>query len=254
MRLLTYFGKIVIMDKDTTATTGDETFAVPLEGETPTTTEDTIDATNTGSGETQEPELTADEIKRELARLRLGLKRANAEAKRERESNTSLKEKASELDRLKAEKLSKEEKLANDLAESQKANEQRLIEVQELKLKNAINIHATKLNFHDPEDATRYLDHSLIDYDTNGSPTNIPDLLKTVSALRPYLMIPSISNKNPPVNVGNTNPPRTVTNDASQKITWEYIGNLKPIDYDKLTVEKRKEIQIFMADPRNIKR
>jgi len=236
---------------DTTTTAANETLTAPPDGETPQPSE-TVDSA--GSSETQETELSPDEIKKELARLRVSLKRANAEAKKERETSTSLKEKASELDRLKAEQLSKEEKLAKDLAEAQKSNEQRIIEVQELKLKNAIAIHATKLNFHDPEDAVKYIDHSLIDYDSNGNPTNIQDLLKNIGTLRPYLMIPVTTNKIPSVNIGSTNPPRTTTNDASQKVTWEYIGSLKPADYDRLSVEKRKEIQMFMADPRNTKR
>ena len=235
--------------EDTTTTAANETLTAPLDGETP---QDSDVVEPAGSSETQETELSPDEIKKELARLRISLKRANAEAKKERETSTSLKEKASELDRLKAEQLSKEEKLAKDLAEAQKSNEQRIIEVQELKLKNAIAIHATKLNFHDPEDAIRYLDHSLVDYDSNGNPINIADLLKTLGISRPYLMVATSTNKS--VNVGSTNPPRTATNEAIQKVTWEYIGSLKPADYDKLSIEKRKEIQSFMADPRNTKR
>src|SRR5689334_11381425 len=128
--------------------------------ETPNGSTPPVETTTPGTGET--PGTTtetqsSDDIQAEVKRLRDSLKRANAEAKQHRE-------KATELDRIKAEteaaKLSETEKLQKQLAELQKTHDTVTRQSQERIINYEVRLQAATMGIIDPDAAAKLLDWS----------------------------------------------------------------------------------------------
>lgn len=102
-----------------------------------------------------------------------------------------LRRKASEFDKLQEAsktELEKEREQRTKL-ETEKTALQR--ELQETRLRGHISDAATRLGFHDPEDAWRLLDLASVDVDENGKPKNADTLLKELGERKPHLVRPS---------------------------------------------------------------
>lgn len=99
-----------------------------------------------------------------------------------------------ELDRLRAElkkrddaDLSETEKLRKQLAEAETARETLMRNHQTERTRHAIEREAGRMRFADPADAWQLIDQTRIDYDTNGVPTNLGQLLDELAKTKPYL-------------------------------------------------------------------
>src|SRR5579884_935248 len=110
---------------------------------------DTTAAPTSETLETTTEQTSTEDVQKELARLKDSLKRANAEAKQHRE-------KAAELDRLKAEseaaKLSETERLQKQLAKLQADYEQTSAQLREERINASVASIAGRLGFADPDD------------------------------------------------------------------------------------------------------
>ena len=144
-----------------------------------------------GTGETPGTTPTAPaDLQREIERLSNALKRANAEAKAEREAAADLKKFKEQIE---SERLSEQEKQAKRLAELQREREDALLQLQETRLVAATQLAAAHLAFNDPEDALAFIERRRADleYDERGQPANVEDILKQLLASKPYLAKPA---------------------------------------------------------------
>ena len=91
---------------------------------------------------------------------------------------------------------------------------------------------------------TRLLDWSEIEYNDDGSPKNVKDLLGALLKEMPELATQQ-DRKAPPTSGGATNPPSSQS--SRQAISWDMISKLTPAQYEA----RREEIQRFMSDPKN---
>lgn len=199
---------------------------------TPTTTGETPEVTN-------DTTLTADE----RTKLRADLKRANSEAK-------TYREKATELDRLKAEleasKLSDTEKLQKSNAELQKKYDDLFSTSQTRMINSEVQLKAIELNIISPRAASKLIDHSAIEYDADGNPTNIVDLLKDLLKAEPYLAGAKTVAAVATTSGGATNPARS-NSTAPAALSYEAISKMDRTEY----IARRAEIQKWQtANPR----
>jgi FKBP-type peptidyl-prolyl cis-trans isomerase len=114
-----------------------------------------------------------------------------------------------------------QKKLEQQLAEHQSSNSELLRQLQETRIDREVVRQASKLNIIDVDAASRLIDGSRIDYDENGQPTNIPDLLKDLVKQRPWLA----GKGQLPSSGGATNPSRSQTS-GPQEITKEYVAQI----------------------------
>lgn len=209
-------------------------------------------ATITDSSETQETttateqaqQQSADELQAQIKRLEAAIKKANAEAKAHRLERDELKK---FKDQTEAATLSETEKrererqaLEKQLAEVQSERDKALATAKELRINQDIFAKAAKVGIN-PSLATKVLDHSEIDYDDNGNPTNVEDLLK--SLLKEFPNLAAQQNRTPASSGGATNPGRTQTTNAGQTLSWDLIGKMSPDEYSA----RRTEITQWMA-------
>lgn len=104
--------------------------------------------------------------------------------------------------RVKAEddkKLSETERMQKRLAELEKEAEQLKQDRQERTVRYETMLAAGKLNIVDPDAAFRLMDASALEFDENGSPTNVEKVLQGLIKARPYLVKPVSS---PDINAG----------------------------------------------------
>src|SRR5436853_1313439 len=217
-------------------------------GSDPQTETVTTTATDETSGTTTtEQQQSPDEIRRELDRLKASLKRANAEAKSHREQATEL---AKFKEKTEAEKLSENEKrdlaranLEKQLATAQSERDALTSQLREERIGREVLKQASKLNIVDVDAATKLLDWSEIEYDDNGAPTNITDLLKQLVKDKPWLLV---QGKAAPTSSGGaTNPSRSQTS-GNQPLTWEAITQMASKDPEQYN-RRRAEINQWMA-------
>jgi hypothetical protein len=229
-----------------------EEITTSVESETPTADPQTETVTTPADAgetpeETTEPQLqssSTDDVAKELERLKAELaseqsarKKANAEAAKHRHAAKELEDLKSQIE---SEKLSTQEKLEKRLADLQRTHDDAIRQNQERTINYEVRLQAAQLGIADPNDAVKLLDWSEIEYDDNGAPTNVDDLLKTLVKAKPYLVV-----RKPVTSGGATNPPRSATT-APKEINAEYIRNLKPADYAALSPAQRAEIQQWM--------
>lgn len=226
-----------MMENDTKTTPG-------APGETPNAP-DPQPATGTpGTGETPatttaQPSL--EDALKELESAKAALKKANAEA-------ASHRHKANELDKLKAEteaaKLSETEKLQKQLAELQKAHDTISRQSQERIISYEVRLQAAQMGIVDPDAAAKLLDWSEIEYDDNGTPKNVNDLLKALIKAKPYLAGKAASA----TSGGATNPSRSQAAESGE-ITAQYVQDVTSgkIRWQDLTPERRTAILNWQA-------
>ncbi len=176
-------------------------------------------AGNTTPGEPQvgepqsKPSRSADEYERMIAELR--------------KENASARVKAKELDDLRKqieeEKLSEKERLERRLAEAQKEREQALVRAQEGIVNAEIKAELAAQGLRNPKLA-RLIDRERIEFDDNGNPTNIADLIADVLKEMPELKGQSQQSR-PASSGGATNPARSQTS-APQEITRDYVNGI----------------------------
>lgn len=197
-------------------------------GETPTGTSPQGETPNTQTGETP-GSTTQETTQQELERLKASLKRANAEAKTHRE-------KAEELDRLKAEseasKLTETERLQKQLAEREAVHDGLIESIvdYEVRLKAAeLGVPAQNLK----HVAKLIWDDLEFDQST-GMPTNVEPLLKDL------LKELDLTGKRGASAGGATNPGRQAANNAG--LSWGVITKMTPEQY----AARQAEIQAWM--------
>jgi septal ring factor EnvC (AmiA/AmiB activator) len=126
------------------------------------------------------------------------------------------KDQAKELETLKAEQKKREESELSELERSKRRIEEleqqtqeREREVRDLRLRGAIEREARELRFADPQDAhDLLLARNSLEFDEEGTPTNLPKALKALAESKPYLVSqaqpPAPLTPSTPVPVGAT--------------------------------------------------
>lgn len=235
--------------KDTETPTQSETQADEAENPQPQAGETTPEP-QAGEGTTSTDSISLEEAKKlrsESANLRKRLKEAEA-----------LKSQFEELKKFKeqidAEKLTESEKqtaarqkLEQQLSQAQSERENLVRQMQELKINQSVISQAAKLNVVDPEAAIKLLDWSEIDYDDNGNPTNIPDLLKALVKEKPYLVAQQQTRQ--ASSGGATNPSRAQTSGLGAETLVARLnqGQLSSDEYNALPRSTRDEMQKIMS-------
>ena len=128
---------------------------------------------------------TAVELAAELERVKAALKTANSESASRRKRLEELE--AAEADRTAAQlsEVEKAKKLAADAEAKAQAAEERL---RTAMVRNAVVVAASKLNFHDPEDAFRLADLGDAQVGDDGKVTGVEDALKALAKAKPHLV------------------------------------------------------------------
>jgi soluble lytic murein transglycosylase-like protein len=241
------------MESNTTTTesTNEETSNDSVTSQVETTTTDTSSGSEETSETTTTEQPSIESLQAQIKRIETALKKANTEAKNYRLEANELKQFKAQVE---AEKLTEQEKqelarknLESQLATLQKQHEDAVREKQELRIEHAVSIQAQKLGFADPDDAKRFLDMAALEFDDNGAPTNVTDLLGDVLKIKPYLK--AQTGRATVTSGGATNPPRSVAA-TNKEISWELISQLKPEEY----AARRSEIQQWMSDSKNYRR
>ena len=180
-----------------------------------------------GTGETpgtKQPQLSIEDALKEIESLKTALKKTNSESAGHRL-------KAKELDELKAqieaEKLSETEKLQKKISDLQSQHDTLTRQQQERIVSYEVRLQAASMGVVDPDAAARLLDWSEIDYDDNGSPTNVEDLLKKLLKSKPYLAGKQSASS---TSGGATNPPRSQST-APQALSHEVIAKMTREEY-----------------------
>lgn len=114
------------------------------------------------------------------------------EAKKLRSEASSLRRRLKQFeDQAKADedaKLSEQERNAKRIADLEARLADREQALKERTIKSATVVEAARLGFADPDDALRLLDHSQLDYDDDGTPTNVAEQLAAMAKTKPYLL------------------------------------------------------------------
>ena len=128
---------------------------------------------------------TVEELRARLAKADAALKDVNRESAARRK----------ELEVLRAEKTAKDEaektetqKLTDAKAKAEAERDVALARAQDLTLRNAVTILASKLLFTDPGDALVFLDRKALTINEDGSVEGLEAALKKLAADKPYLL------------------------------------------------------------------
>lgn len=210
----------------TTAQASETPVSAVAQGETPTPP-----ATDETSGTNHE------DTTKELESLKKALAKANAEA-------ASHRHKAKELDELKArieaEKLSETERLQKQVADLQRTHDDFQRATQERTITYEVKLRAAQAGIVDPDAAAKLLDWSEIEFDDNGSPSNVNELLGQLLKAKPYLAGKAVVASPPG---GATNPSRSQSQ-APAALSWDTISKMTPEQYNA----RHAEIQAWIND------
>lgn len=121
----------------------------------------------------------------EVEQLRAALKKANAEAARNRHKLADY-EKA-EQERKDAE-LSETERLKKQLAEAKEQQNVLIAKNTETQIRAAVERTAATMRFHDPADAYALADLSVVTMDEDGKISGVNDALKALAKAKPHLV------------------------------------------------------------------
>lgn len=135
--------------------------------------------------------------------------------------------------------LSEQERLQKQLADLQSQHDTATRTHQERIIGYEVRLQASQMGIVDPDAAAKLLDWSQIEYDDNGAPLNVSDLLKGLIKAKPYLA----GSKPAPTSGGATNPPRSQST-APKELSWQVISSMKPDEYNA----RRAEIQQWMLN------
>lgn len=177
---------------------------------------------------------TLDGALREIQRLR----RTEAEhrtARRELETWKSEQERA---------QMTREERLAADLADAERVKSELIIRHQERAVAYETKIAAKELGLIDPDVAVKLIDAARIDYADDGTPKNLAELLRELVAAKPYLAASSTPTAG---SAGDTQPaaPRAgqssassptnppTSNGRSATFTQQQIAAMSPQEYQQ---------------------
>ena len=203
-----------------TPTSATLTTPIPATGETP-------------AGSPDASTSAADDVQQRITRMEAALKKANAEAK-------SYRLKADELDKLKADTeaatLSETDTLKKQLATLQQERDTANVQAGTARITSAVQIHAVQLGI-DPKLAVKLLDHTALEFDADGTPSNIADALKAL--VKEYGLSPRAAQ----ASGGATNPSRTQST-SPQNLSWDVISKMTPAEY----AARQPEIQRFISE------
>lgn len=164
------------------------------------------------------------------------------------------------------EKLSADERLKRDLADYQRQTLEQQRQIQELRVRNAVEVEALRMGFYSPDDAYLHLNAAKLDFDSEGRPLNVSDLLKELADNRKYLVKPPEAAPAPatqpaapkpapaPKPAGPAVPPTNPGTGANGKMTLEEakrLGTLASRGNPQALKEytaRREEIQALMAE------
>lgn len=143
-------------------------------------------------------------------------------------------------------KLGETDRVRKELADLQLAQTEAQRKSQERIIRAEVRAHAATMGI-PPELAGRLIDYAEIDYDDDGEPKNIGDLLKKLIKAYPQLVPTGTPSAPQPTSVGATpgNPARSGS--GSGAISREYLDSLTPQQYAALSAERRREILQWMA-------
>ena len=140
----------------------------------------TADSSGAASGQ-QEEQFDRDRAMQTITHLREIEKQGKAAAA----ENAKLK---AELDKFREAQMTEQERKDKKAAEDAQRAEQATSVLRQERLERQIERHARQLNIVDEEAAVRLLDHGQIEFDADGRPTNVKDLLDALVAAKPYLV------------------------------------------------------------------
>ena len=125
--------------------------------------------------------------------------------------------------------MSEQERTQKQLADAQRERDEATRQLQETRISHAVQRHAAKLGFIDPDDAARFVDWARLDFDSEGKPTNAEDLLKELAGAKPYLV--RVSEPPKPAaapHPGTTNPQRgTAGTNGKVQVTADQYNDPK---------------------------
>ncbi len=150
--------------------------------------ETTVDETTTTSGTTATSETGADGKPFDAARAQRTIDALRDELKGHRgtaKERDDLKKKLQEIEDAGKSELERATAKATDEEQRRTAAEQKAAE---LVLRLTVERTATKLGFHDPDDAYRLLDRRAVETDDEDEPTNVEKLLADLAKQKPHLV------------------------------------------------------------------
>jgi hypothetical protein len=139
---------------------------------------------STTSTTTTQTDDLGDAGKKALADERAARQAADKAAKA---ASTELERLRSELKKREDAELSETEKLRKQLADAETQRESLVKDRQSERTRFTIEREAARMRFADPADAFSLIDQTRIDFDGNGNPTNVKDLLGDLAKAKPYL-------------------------------------------------------------------
>lgn len=147
-----------------------------------------------GGAMPQKPAVTLEEALAQYAELQKKYDNAEGELKRHRDFRTKYEKQQAEAEAAKkaAEEaqLSEIERVKKQHAQEQSEKNALIMELQEIKITNAVERYARELHFVYPEDVIHSpaFPRAELEFDDNGNPTNVKHLLEKLAKARPKLV------------------------------------------------------------------
>jgi hypothetical protein len=205
---------------------------------TPTATPGEMPATTTTPS-------SPEELATELAKLKAALKKANDDAAKHRHANSELTKYKTETEAAKLSEAERQEKNLTDLQSRLAAAE---LAQQQERITSAIAIQAAQMGIN-PSLASRLVDTAQLEFDDNGKPTNVKDVL--AAAVKEFGIQPAANGTARSTAGGATNPARSASNQAH--IDREFVAKLTPQQYATLTPAQKQEVQAVMQSSSKVR-
>jgi hypothetical protein len=201
-----------------------------------TQTSDTSETDTSETGETPETTKTpasVDDALKEINDLKSALKKARSDSTKHWSRAKELEEFKSKFD---ADKLTETERWQKQATDLQSKYDSDTSALTERIVGYEVKLQASKLGIIDPDAASQLLNWDALEYDDDGMPTNVEDLLKDLLKRKSYLGPKGASSAG-----GATNPSRAASN-ASGELSWDVITKMTQEQYNA----RRAEIQQWM--------
>lgn len=134
----------------------------------------------------QKPAETVEELRALLEKERKDRQEANREAQNIR---TRLRELEKADEERKREAMTEQERIAAELEATRKSLADTQEQHKQMILRNAVMVAAQKFGIQDSDAAIKLLDHSKLQFDDAGHPTNVDDLVSNLVKEKPYLVL-----------------------------------------------------------------
>lgn len=161
----------------------------------PVTGEQT-DATSGAAGAPQQAQAgsgeTLESLRAELEKERAAKKAANQESASRRKRLEELE--AAEAQRTEASKT-ETQKLSEKATKAEQERDAAIARAQDLALRNAVTVQASKMQFTDPGDALAFIDKSKLKVNEDGSVEGLDAELERLSKSKPYLLARSAASQ-----------------------------------------------------------